>query len=190
MRGIPPPNRDADIGVSAANALTTHQCEKIIELSEDSRNPQIKGRVQKPETNVIDINIRDVDVWVIHEDFSWVDELIISEIRGQNNEIFNFQITGLMERPQLLRYPTGGTYDWHVDIGNGDASTRKLSLSWILNSSFEGGALHFFQRGDTPINFRQGQGCIFPSFVPHKVERVTSGERWALVAWISGTPFR
>ena len=92
MRGIPPPNRDADIGVSAANALTAHQCEKIIELSEDSRTPQIKGRVQKPETNVIDINIRDVDVWVIHEDFSWVDELIISEIRGQNNEIFNFQI--------------------------------------------------------------------------------------------------
>lgn len=189
MRGIPPCNRDGEIGVSAANALTAQQCDKLIRLSNDPRNPKVKGRVQAPKNNVVDINVRNVDVWVIHESFDWVDNLILSEARGQNNEIFKFQISGLMERPQLLRYPTGGTYDWHVDIGGGDSSTRKLSISWILNSDFKGGDLHFFQRGDTSINFRQGQGCVFPSFVPHKVERVTSGERWALVAWISGTPF-
>lgn len=189
MRGIPPFNRDADIGVSAANALTPHQCESLIKLSDDPRNPNIKGRIQR-ESNVIDIGVRNVEVWLIDDSFEWVDELIISEVRGQNNEIFQFEISGLMERPQLLRYPTGGAYDWHVDIGRGDASARKLSISWILNTGFEGGALSFFQQGDTPINFRQGQGCVFPSFMPHKVEPVTSGERWALVAWISGTPFR
>ena len=189
MRGIPPRNRDIEIGVSAANALTPSQCERLILLSEDPSNPVIKGRVQQTQSNVVDMTVRDVDVWVIHQDFDWVDDLIISEVRGQNDEIFQFQISGLMERPQLLRYPKGGTYDWHVDIGQGDASTRKLSISWILNSGFEGGDIHFFQRGDVSISFRQGQGCVFPSFIPHKVDRVTSGERWALVAWISGTPF-
>jgi len=35
-----------------------------------------------------------------------------------------------------------------------------------------------------------GQSLAFPSFLSHKVLPVTKGERWALVAWISGTPFR
>lgn len=190
MRGIPPRNRDSDFGISAAESLTPHDCERLIALSKDPRNFNVRGRVQERGSNVVDISIRDVDVWVVDERFQWVDDLILSEIRRQNEDVFNFEVSGLMERPQLLRYPEGGNYDWHVDIGRGDASARKLSVSWILNSDFDGGDLCFFQYGETSIPFRQGQGCVFPSFVPHKVQPVTFGERWALVAWISGTPFR
>lgn len=190
MRGIPPANREGDFGVSALEPLGKSLCEKIIALSKNSNNPYIKGRVQHLDDNVVDIKVRDVDVWAIHDKFDWVDNLIISNARKLNEDYFKFDLSGLMERPQLLRYPEGGNYDWHIDIGRGDSSTRKLSLSWVLNENFDGGDLCFFQYGETSIPFRSGQGCIFPSFMPHKVSPVLSGERWALVAWISGTPFR
>ena len=190
MRGIPPKNRDRDFGVSALNALTPDICERIIKLSKDKANPKVRGRVQSKGDNVVDIRVRDVECWVINEDNKWVDDLILSEARGLNDEYFEFDLSGLVERPQLLRYPEGGKYDWHIDIGRGDSSTRKLSLTWTLNGDFDGGDFCFFQYGEVSVPFRMGQGCIFPSFMPHRVSEVTFGERWALVAWISGTPFR
>lgn len=187
---IPPPVRDTDYGVSAATALPPQITERLINLSKQPDNPRVSGRIQGRSANVVDISVRAVDVWVVHEDYKWVDELIVTEIRDKNEEIYDFDLTGLIERPQLIRYSEGGYYDWHIDIGRGDNSTRKLSISWVLNSDFDGGDLTFFQDRETSIPFRQGQGCVFPSFMPHKVQPVTSGERWALVAWISGTPFR
>jgi PKHD-type hydroxylase len=187
---IPPPVREVDYGVSAATALNPQITKRLINLSKQPDNPRINGRVQERSANVVDISVRAVDAWVIHENYEWVDELIVTEIRNKNEEVYDFDLTGLIERPQLLRYKEGGHYDWHTDIGRGDNSTRKLSVSWVLNSDFDGGDLCFFQEREIDIPFREGQGCIFPSFMPHRVQPVTSGERWALVAWISGTPFR
>lgn len=187
---IPPPVRDTDYGVSAATALSHETTGRLINLSKQADNPKVSGRVQERSANVVDISVRAVDIWVIHENYEWVDELIAREIRDKNEEIYDFDLTGLLERPQLIRYSEGGHYDWHVDIGRGDNSTRKLSISWILNSDFDGGQLCFFQDREICIPFTEGQGCVFPSFMPHKVQPVTSGERWALVAWMSGIPFR
>lgn len=187
---IPPPIREKDFGVSAASSLTAKETQMIIGLSEKANNQRVSGRVQDRGSNIVDISTRAVDVWVIHEDYEWLDNLIVSEVRSKNEEYYDFDLTGLIERPQLMRYKEGGHYDWHIDIGRGDNSTRKLSVSWVLNSDFDGGDLCFFQEREIGISFREGQGCVFPSFMPHQVQPVTSGERWALVAWISGTPFR
>ena len=100
-------------------------------------------------------------------------------------------MSGLIERPQLLRYNAPSTgYDWHTDIGSGDASTRKISCSILLNKDFEGGNLEFFSNGKQRIDMNVGDCICFSSFMPHRITRVEKGFRWALVCWFSGSPFK
>ena len=97
----------------------------------------------------------------------------------------------MMERPQLLKYsaPSKG-YDWHVDLGNGDSSTRKLGFSILLNDDFEGGEFLVFNNGIQTVNLEKNQILVFPSFLPHKVNPIKEGIRWSLVCWIHGRCFR
>ena len=187
---IPPKIRSEDIGVMPCLELEPSEIKKIIDLHKDPQNPQVKGKIQKNDSNVVNLSEREVDVFVIHEKNEWVDELLIHGAVTANEQ-FDFNITGILERPQLLRYkaPSKG-YGWHLDIGTGDNSTRKISISVCLNDDYEGGDLAFFMSGEQRIKPDAGMGIAFPSFMSHQVLPVTKGERWALVCWITGEPFR
>ena len=189
---IPPKNRDGDIGVMSALEIPKRECMEIISLHKNSQNTHKTGRIRSDNSNVVNMKKRDVDVWVIHEEFQWVDSLICTAAVSANL-VYDFDLVGLVERPQLLRYkaPSEG-YGWHLDIGTGDASTRKISVSLALNdpNEYEGGQLSFFMTGVQSVDIPQGTAIAFPSFMPHRVEPVTKGERWSLVCWISGAPFR
>lgn len=189
---IPPKNRVNELGVIPALEIQKRQCMEIMSLHKNSQNLQIKGEVHDGNSNVVNLKKRDVDVWVIHEDFKWVDELICVAAR-KANELFDFDLVGLVERPQLLRYtaPSEG-YDWHLDVGLGDTSTRKISISLALNEpeEYKGGQLSFFLESKQSIDIPQGTAVAFPSFMSHRVEPVTKGERWSLVCWVSGQPFK
>ena len=189
---VPPIPRDTDIGVVGAGQLTASQCQDIIKLHKDSQNPFKEGRIQQETSFKANKIIRDVNSWIIHENHDWVDSLLIEAAQEANTQ-FGFNLTGMIERPQLLQYqsPSHG-YDWHLDIGNGDNSTRKISISIALSpdTGYEGGELCMFTRGETSIKLTQGLIAAFPSFMPHRVKPVTTGERWALVCWIHGEPFR
>ena len=80
---------------------------------------------------------------------------------------------------------------------------RKISVSIQLSNSedYEGGDMYFTnlpkdsQNSELEIYtnkaFRQrGAVLVFPSFIRHKVEPVTSGTRYSAVAWFNGPPFR
>jgi len=152
----------------------------------------VVGKVQKLDSDIKEkvVDIRNVEVYPIHEDNDWVDDYILNLIIMYNKE-YNYDLSGMFERPQLLKYkaPSVG-YDWHVDLGNGDASTRKLGFSILLNDDFEGGEFLVFNNGIQTINLEKHQILLFPSFLPHKVNPIKSGERWALVCWIHGKSFR
>ena len=187
---IPPNHRQGELGVISPLELDKVQCGDIIELHKDPQNVHKTARINAENSNVVDLKTRDTDVWVIHEDHHWVDALICTAALTAN-QTFELNISGLMERPQLLRYkaPSNG-YDWHMDIGRGDASTRKISISILLNDDYEGGELGFFITGDQSIKPDAGQAIAFPSFLPHRVTPLTNGIRWSLVCWITGEPFR
>lgn len=187
---FPPQIRMSDIGVMAAGEVASPQRKEIIALHKSSKNLSLKGKVQRDNSNVIEVSKRQTQVFVIHEDFDWVDRIIM-DLAIQANKQFQFNITGLIERPQLLRYssPSKG-FDWHMDIGSGDHSTRKISVSIILNDDYDGGDLFFFQDGPQSVSPDAGVAVAFPSFLPHKVAPVTRGTRWSLVCWIAGEPFR
>jgi|9_EtaG_2_1085328.scaffolds.fasta_scaffold00121_29 PKHD-type hydroxylase len=187
---IPPKAAERELGVMSAFQLSQDDCDKIINLHKDSQNPHKTGRIQTDNSNVVDIKTRDTDIWVIHENNQWVDALICTAAITANDQ-FQLNLSGLVERPQLLKYhaPSRG-YDWHTDIGHGDHSTRKISISIILNDGYEGGDMGFFSTGETLITPDRGMAVCFPAFMPHRVTPVTKGIRWSLVCWVSGDPFR
>ena len=184
-----PPTLGGEHGITKTDILPEGVCQKIIKLSKKSiyRASKVLDKDGKP-TNVV--QIRNVDVWRIHEQEVWLDEILIDQV-VRANETFNYNLSGLIERPQLLRYKApNNSYDWHSDLGSGDASNRKISCSILLNNNFEGGELQFFLNGQESCVMNIGDTILFSSFISHRVTRVTKGERWALVAWFSGPQFR
>ena len=187
--GIPPKINETQHGIML-DFIDSKFSDKLLNLR--NKIIPVAGKVQKSNSELQEkvVSIRNVDVYPIDERYSWVDESILDLIIMYNKE-YNYDLSGLFERPQLLKYtaPSAG-YDWHVDIGNGDASTRKLGFSILLNDDFEGGEFLVFNNGIQTINLEKNQILLFPSFLPHKVNPIIQGERWALVCWIHGRCFR
>ena len=187
---IPPNIDETEHGVIGSEQIDHNVCKELIRLSKHIK--PIVGSVQKKGTDETGkvLDIRNVIAYRIHEEMDWVDELILSIIIDAN-KTFKYNLSGLFERPQLLKYkaPSIG-YGWHTDMGNGDASTRKLGLSISLNDDYEGGEFMVFGNGEQQIALGKGEAIVFSSFLPHKVKPITKGERWSLVAWVSGSCFR
>jgi len=189
---VPPKLHSGEWGVLIADTLPEDLCGEIIMLSEAPDCPQVSGKIQAFNRDAVveDLQTRRVDTWVIHENHIWVDDLIVAAARVANQD-FDLDLIGLIERPQLLRYKAPyGHYAWHTDLGRGDASNRKISVVIPLNDDYEGGELAFFQTGEEQFDITAGSVVCFPSFMPHAVMPVTSGIRWSLAAWISGSAFR
>jgi predicted 2-oxoglutarate/Fe(II)-dependent dioxygenase YbiX len=92
---------------------------------------------------------------------------------------------------QLTRYRSGQHYDWHMDLGPGQLSLRKITVvvELVPRDLVEGGGLEIFY-GDlleNKVDLDAGDIVVFPSFVMHRAAMVMSGTRWSLVLWLNGT---
>ena len=115
------------------------------------------------------------------------------------------------ESCQFTKYKLNQFYDWHCDSWpkpydkpddpNSHGKIRKLSVTISLSdeTEYEGGDFEFdFRSSDDGLNQPQvckeirpkGSIVVFPSFVWHRVNPVTSGTRHSLVLWNLGRPFR
>lgn len=108
------------------------------------------------------------------------------------NDNFKFDINGIFQNVmQYTVYKEGGRFDWHVDgtEPNENGDIRKLAFSVQLSdeSEYEGGELEFL---DGPEKFtapkRKGTIIFFDPRITHRVRKVKSGTRRALVGWIGG----
>ena len=112
-------------------------------------------------------------------------------VQTANKASFGVDVTNQCDM-QFTIYDSAnsGHYDWHHDVHwNGqDSQDRKISLTIQLTDpkNYEGGGFEF-EEVKTSADFT-GKGTIvlFPSYLRHKVHRVTSGTRHSLVAWFFG----
>ena len=187
---IPPKENETSHGVVNCGVIGNETCKKIIKEHLNEKNYQVTGRIQHNNKYITNKNIRDVDTWVIHEELEWIDKIIINTTQTALHYL-DYDVVGLLERPQLLRYrsPSKG-YNWHIDLGQKESSIRKISISITLNQDYKGGSMAFFSDKLYKMSLTRGQSIAFPSFLSHKVLPITYGERWSLVAWISGNAFR
>jgi len=132
---------------------------------------------------------------------------------------WNFQYD-FSEDCQFTKYGVGEHYGWHCDSWeepynhpqNNDGTyprdhgkIRKLSMTVSLSNpdDYEGGNLEFDFRNSIDVEWKKGKTTkecteirpkgslvIFPSFVWHRVKPVIKGNRYSLVVWTLGSPFK
>ena len=131
-----------------------------------------------------------------NEEWSWLYERLMDLASVANNELWGFD---LISAPELIQYTEyyaseEGHYDWHQDIGPGIGSHRKVSITVQLSDSdeYEGGDLQIWKGGQTADTTARGAGVvvIFPSYMMHRVSKVTKGTRRSFVLWIGGEHYK
>jgi predicted 2-oxoglutarate/Fe(II)-dependent dioxygenase YbiX len=108
-----------------------------------------------------------------------------------NNRAWKFNVTHA-NQGEFLKYPAGGRYTAHLDTFlNPNEECRKLTVLTFLNDDFEGGRF-YIQDGHERYYPPQTKGTVlvFPSFLLHGVEDVTSGTRYSAVCWLVGPFFK
>ena len=175
-------------------------CQEIISLGEGSWEQAHTYGTKKENKSPDDIRKSDI-VWINEQwvyDLIWEYMLIANERAGWKYNIVAVEIC------QVTRYTKDGFYSWHKDgIGSHNevfdepenkflhGNARKLSMSIVLNSNFEGGDFEMrgLDVGDKVPRLEEGSIIVFPSFLEHRVAPVTKGIRYSLVAWFVGPPF-
>lgn len=170
--------------------LSPQECEAVVAMS--STVKQVHGKLAWGDHEE---NNRDADLFFLgpNESTNWLFERVAAALGEINRNIYSFELDGSMSAFQLGRYGVGQGYDWHTDLG-ATASRRKLSVSIQLTdpSKYEGGDIEFFRTESQVARGRREVGSltVFPSWLLHRVSRVRKGERWSLVTWLEGSPFR
>jgi PKHD-type hydroxylase len=131
-----------------------------------------------------------------NDEWMWLYDKLMDMATTANKEIWNFN---LISAPELIQYTEyydveGGHYNWHQDIGAGGASHRKVSITVQLSEpdEYEGGNLEMWKGGESYSVAERGAGVvfIFPSYMMHRVTKVTKGTRRSFVLWVGGDHYR
>src|SRR5271157_256923 len=111
------------------------------------------------------------------------------EVTALYNSRYGFELFGETGQLQLTRYAKDQLYNWHMDLGAGAMSLRKISVVVELAAvGYDGGGIEIFygeETGDRVV-LGQGDALIFPSFIMHRALPVQSGTRWTLVSCLTG----
>ena len=113
-----------------------------------------------------------------------------------NNLHYGFDLFPLTSN-KLLNYNTykkDEEYTWHIDASV-KSPIKDIKLTCLLNCSEEsctGGDLSLFVNGEMKCKELDipGTAIVFPSFINHKVSKLTSGSRKTLAIWMYGKKFR
>ena len=168
------------------NALSPEECRTVIALGE--ARPRMAGRVDVVPGNYRASHIAWIEPqpeaqWLFHR---------VGMLFALANRYYGFGLIGMLDPMQYTSYGAGEHFDWHMDLGSGQTSTRKLSLTIQLTGpdEYEGGILEFTGASTSPESRQLGAAVFFPSYVAHRVSPVSSGIRRSLVAWACGHAFR
>lgn len=125
----------------------------------------------------------------------WVYRKLTSCVLEMNEKYFKYDLDKI-ERLQFTRYQGNlkQFYKRHLDT-NGWSIPPNRKLSFVLQlsdpSEYEGGDL-LLHIAPNPIAVKKQKGLItfFPANTLHECTEVTAGNRFVLVGWVYGPPFK
>jgi PKHD-type hydroxylase len=175
-------------------ALTGNEQKKILD------DKTIKDLKKLRNSNIAWLN----DKWIYNAIHPYVHE-------ANRRAGWNFE-WDWSESCQFTKYNKKQFYDWHKDSWehpydnlndlNIHNKIRKLSVTVSLSneSEYSGGELEFGLNEDNPDKKtktvilkeikEKGSLVVFPSFLWHRVRKVTKGTRYSLVIWNLGYPYK
>lgn len=171
------------------DAFSEQSCQKIIEQFENNMNLAEKASLGDGR---VDTEIRDAHRITI-PNYKGIGSTLVGMGLQCNYQFWKFNVTH-GNQSEFLRYDKNGHFKSHMDTfidAINDSNCRKLTILLFLNNDFEGGRF-FINNGGDKIYPRQKAGdvVIFPSFLIHGVEPVTSGIRRTIVSWLVGPYFK
>ncbi len=167
-----------------AGRFSAEECQRVIAAHQ--QQSALQSRMPGRDRGLI----RDSDLfWVPRTpETEWMFARIW-EVATLYNSRYRFGLCEDMGQLQLTRYAKDQLYNWHMDLGGGAMSLRKLSVVVELaDGGYEGGGIEVFHGEGTGNRIALGQGdaLVFPSFIMHRALPVQSGTRWTLVSWLTG----
>ena len=175
--------------------FSPQQCQMVINKGMSLKKEKAAVGMGQPEGSGVDTKKRITTIsWIPFKEMPEMYRDIESTMLKANNNHFGFEDMQLTEPGQFTHYLTGGFYEWHMDndvLGKHQPPVRKISMTLLLSdpSTFEGGELEIMSTGKT-VKLKQGQAIFFASWLQHRVKPVTKGERYSLVMWFGGPPFK
>jgi hypothetical protein len=166
--------------------FTASECESIIDLH------RRHGIVSSKMSSATGLTLRNSDLfWIPHVACTdWIFRRVWGIVTLYNSK-YGVNLSEDMRQSQLTRYMPGQHYDWHMDLGPGQMSSRKITAVVQLTPQepINGAGLEVFysEAINNRINLDTGDVVMFPSFIMHRASVVQSGARWSLVFWLNGT---
>ena len=124
------------------------------------------------------------------QEWEWLYQRIFDKTAEVNDAYWRFAISD-MEKIRVLRYRPMQFYGWHFDAYQG--SPRKITCvinltnpntHWPGRFQIKGGHI------SRSVRKLQGSATWWPSYIFHRAVAPWWGERWALVTWCTGAPWR
>ena len=176
------------------HGFSDEDIEEIISLGELMEFS--KGKIGGSD-GIEDNEIRNTDITFIDpsEQSHWLYRRMTELCAKINFDKFNFELNNFQPL-QYAKYKVDGHYDWHMDSGPNLPEHRKLSFILGLTDpdDYEGGVLELNFTGNIKnaheMKIKKGHLIAFPSYIPHRVTKVTEGERLTLVGWAVGPKFK
>ena len=171
--------------------FSSEEVDKIVENAKEY--PFVKALVVDEE-NTDKFRKSNIKWLPFDSKWEWVIDRIMTQVVEANNAIWNFDLSSIIDNIQYTEYEgNGGHYDWHLDIGPGKISHRKISIVIQLSdpSDYVGGDLEIMT-GSEQVTVPRGKGnvVVFPSFLLHRVVPLTGGNRKSLVLWVGGGHYK
>lgn len=162
-----------------------------------NKSPIEKGTLGNFENLEVDTEFRNsmVSWFSVNNQTKWIYERLANCIINVNQTHYKYDLEKL-EHLQVTRYfgNDKGRYGIHMDtINYYTPSNRKLTFILQLSdpSEYEGGELRLHLSSEpTIIRKQKGLMTFFPSHCLHECTPVLKGERYVLVGWVHGPPFK
>ena len=178
------------ICIIVPEAFSIPECDQIIEMG--MHLDSSAGRVKNKGTNYgeLDASVRECSLtWLPPENlsFDWIYGRL-AKLMNFANKSWDFDLNGETEHIQFTHYLPGNFFDWHIDLGEKETSTRKLTCVIQLSKpdAYIGGDLQLNINNAKSVPRDCGTAIIFPTFVLHRVTNIEQGERFTLVSWANG----
>jgi PKHD-type hydroxylase len=190
---FPQDDRDMTNWYWFKSGFSNQEIDRVNEsASKLSLNSAVTYGADKPNLQQRDSKVS----WFTQDDpsFTWLYDKLISMAVEANKNIWNFDLNFINESIQYTQYlGGGGHFNYHLDVGAGITSRRKVSMIVQLSdpSEYEGGSFQILT-GVNPQTLPNSKGAVilFPSYLLHRVTPVTSGCRRSLVLWVGGNHLR
>lgn len=163
------------------NFLTPEECDEIIK---EFNNSLEEGGVLGTHKNARKSLVRFIEIDDLHRKVLDTINNLVS--------LKNFYVEK-NEEIQFTKYQIGDYFDWHIDtIYDSDNITEKVknrtySIVIQLNDDYEGGDFLYEDTNTKEVKVlkkQKGSIFLFNSSIKHKVDKITKGTRYSLVAWL------